>query len=241
MTLILGPLEQFLAGKTPSNPENEYRIMHRNARRLQGLINQLLDLSKLDAGGLKLQAQPTAIGQSLKTLCHSFLSHAEQLGVRLMLDFPETDQIVYLDREKFEKILTNILSNAFKFTPKGGVVQVRLMLQQQQFIGHSGGEGDTVKIEISDSGIGIMPEQLPHIFDRFYQADGGQTRVQEGSGIGLALARELVELHHGDIRVASEPGKGTTFSIKLPTGKLHLQDEEIISEDLPKFMIFNRR
>lgn len=233
LTLILGPLEQFLAGKLPSSPENDYRIMHRNALRLQGLINQLLDLSKLDAGGLKLQAQPTEIGRMLKTLCQSFLSLAEQLGVQLHLDFPGTEQVVYLDREKFEKILTNILSNTFKFTPKGGVVQVRLRLHLPSD-DDPGSDVSFVEIEIRDTGIGITQEQLPHIFDRFYQADAGQNRVQEGSGIGLALARELVELHHGDIRVASEPGKGTTFFIKLPTGKSHLQDEEIISENLPE-------
>jgi DNA-binding response OmpR family regulator len=128
---------------------------------------------------------------------------------------------VYFDRDKMEKVLTNLLSNAFKFTSAGGRVRVEISNSRTQM-------PNVAQIFVSDTGIGIHQEELPHVFDRFYQVDASQTREQEGSGIGLALTKELVELHHGTIDVRSEIGKGTKFTILLPLGNKHLSPGEIV-------------
>ncbi len=135
----------------------------------------------------------------------------------------EDEVIVYLDKDKIERIITNILSNAFKFTPEGGRIIVTLSKDDKY-----------VNTIISDTGIGIPKEKMSKIFDRFYQVDGSHTREQEGTGIGLALTKELVELHKGKIEVESEESKGTTFTVRIPLGREHLKTEEII-ENAQKF------
>jgi signal transduction histidine kinase/ligand-binding sensor domain-containing protein/DNA-binding response OmpR family regulator len=252
LTLILGPIEKWKinaeSGKSPdlqivadgkasstpgaglqpiSSIRDELSIdmtmAARNARRLLRLINQLLDLSKIEAGGMKLQAAPGNIVPFVRGIAQSFQSSAGKRSVALHVK-AETDEIdLYFDRDKMEKILTNLLSNAFKFTGEGGSVTVSMR--------SSGGTNDgapagRVTITVSDTGIGIPPEDLPHVFDRFYQVDASQTREQEGTGIGLALTKELVELHHGRISVESEVGKGTTFTVELPMGRSHLRNDE---------------
>ena len=125
-----------------------------------------------------------------------------------------------LDRDKFEKIITNILSNAFKFTPEGGRIEITINRADNY-----------ITVSVSDTGIGIQKEKMSKIFDRFYQVDGSHTREQEGTGIGLSLTKELIELHKGKIEVESEAGKGSTFRISLPLGKEHLKPEEICKAD----------
>jgi two-component sensor histidine kinase len=198
-------------------------MMQRNAHRLLRLINQLLDLSKLEAGAMKLRASRMNIVPLVKGIVYSFETSAgmRSIGLNVVVDQDEIE--VYCDKDMVEKILSNLLSNAFKFTPEGGKVVVQISHPKSQIPNH-------VEISVSDTGIGIPPEQLDKVFDRFYQVDASQTREHEGSGIGLALVKELVELHHGTIQVESEVGVGTTFTVRLPLGRSHLKDEEVVEE-----------
>lgn len=234
LTLILGPLEQFLAHKFSGDPAVQYRIMYRNARRLHELINQLLDLSKLEAGQMSLQTRPENIVSFLRTLVMSFTSLAERKRISLKFEAQEDEITVYLDRDKVEKIITNLLSNAFKFTPEEGKIKAAVAVGSSSHLSLSlplpTAETEFAEITVSDTGPGIPPDRLEKIFDRFYQLDDSQTRKQEGSGIGLALVKELVELHKGNIRVSSEPGRGSCFVVRLPLGKGHLREDEIITD-----------
>ena len=216
LTLILGPVKQVMERIKDDKNKDELRIAHKNANKLLGLVNQLLDISKIESGNMKLSTSPINYIQLLKALTLSFASYAERKSITLKFNSTEDEIILYLDRDKIEKIITNILSNAFKFTPEGGRIEVTLHKDDKY-----------VNTIISDTGIGISKEKIPKIFDRFYQVDGSHTREQEGTGIGLALTKELVDLHKGKIEVESEESKGTTFTISIPLGKEHLMPEEI--------------
>ena len=196
-------------------------IIKRNASRLYSLVNQLLDLSKLEAGKMKLEASEQNIMPLLKGYVLSFSSLAERKKITLSFNTIEENLNVYIDKDKVEKIINNLLSNAFKFTPEGGKIDFTV----EKLIEYA-------EIRIADNGIGIAKERIDKIFDRFYQVDGSHTRESEGTGIGLALTKELVELHKGKIEVESEYGKGTTLKILLPLGKDHLKPEEIIEKEI---------
>ncbi len=237
LTLILGPLEKLRSKIKDYESEEELNIIQRNALRLQNLINQLLSLSKLESGQMKLRAQETNIVSLVNNCVQSFESLAKSKNIELNFQAEEKNIVVFIDRDKLEKIIFNLLSNAFKFTGEGGIVQVKVGSKQYavgkkeskdfaNFQLPSASPGMCVLLKISDTGRGIPSEKLPHIFDRFYQADQTYTKDQEGSGIGLALTKELVELHHGKISVESKLGKGTTFTIWLPMGKEHLRGNE---------------
>jgi signal transduction histidine kinase/ligand-binding sensor domain-containing protein/DNA-binding response OmpR family regulator len=249
LTLILGPIRKWKertvarlsraalpesgSGELPNNMgelHNDMSMAERNAHRLLRLINQLLDLSKLESGAMKLHACCLNIVPFIKGVVFSFESSAGVRGVSLKVVVQHKEIEVYTDRDMVEKIVSNLLSNAFKFTPKGGTVGVTLTpILSLDGEGVSGGWGEGfVEIEVSDTGIGIPPDQLDKVFDRFYQVDASQTREQEGSGIGLALVKELVELHRGTIQVESVVGRGTTFTVRLPMGRKHLKYEEIV-------------
>ncbi len=212
LTLILGPVKQMIEKLNEGKMKDDLSLVHRNANKLLGLVNQLLDISKIESGNMKLRTTPQNIIPLLKALVLSFTSYAERKQITLKFNSSEDEIIVYLDREKIEKIFTNLLSNAFKFTPNGGSIETRVTQDNSYF-----------KVGISDTGIGIAEEKLKRIFDRFYQVDGSHTREQEGTGIGLSLTKELVELHKGKIEVESEEGKGTTFTVSLLLGKDHLK------------------
>ena len=216
LTLILGPVKQVMERIKDEKNKDELRIAHKNANKLLGLVNQLLDISKLESGNMKLSTSPINYIPLLKALTLSFASYSERKRITLKFNSTEDEIILYLDRDKIEKIITNILSNAFKFTPEGGRIEVTL-----------GKDDKYVNTIISDTGIGIPKEKMLKIFDRFYQVDGSHTREQEGTGIGLSLTKELIDLHKGKIEVESEESKGTTFIISIPLGKEHLMPEEI--------------
>lgn len=240
LTLILGPAEQMLERHSGDDKKN-LSLIRRNAQRLLQLVNQLLDLSRLEHGGLKLQASPGDFIAFLKGLVMSFESLAERKSIALQFEAQPSEGFKpsesYFDHDKIETIFINLLSNAFKFTPEGGRVSVQLSVNSR-----SEAEIPTARdnqsplntgywtlITVQDTGEGMPAEQLPYIFDRFYQVDSSSRRVHGGSGIGLALVKELVELHYGSIIVASEEGVGTTFTIRLPLGKEHLKPEEIVA------------
>ncbi|MEE9572134.1 MAG: ATP-binding protein, partial [Candidatus Neomarinimicrobiota bacterium] len=219
LTLILDPVKELMNTEKDTGKKEELKRVHRNADMLYGLVNQLMDLSKLEAGKMTLKTCEENIVPILKGLVLSFASLAERKNITLKFDSSDEVIVAYIDIEKVEKIVINILSNAFKFTKEGKNINVDIRVREEN-----------TEIVISDEGIGISKERLKNIFDRFYQVDSSHTREHEGTGIGLALTKELVELHKGEIGVESEEGKGTTFIVRLPLGRNHLKPEEICEE-----------
>jgi len=229
LTLIMGPLEQMLTGPLEKEREQKkkMRLMLRNSRRLLSLINQLLALSKFDSGTIKLQAFRQNIVPFLKGILNSFDSLAVQNEVELIFQTEAEEIPLFYDPEKLEEVISNLLSNAVKFTPAGGRITLAVKVKESQ----SGiGEHGFLEISISDTGPGIPLGDMAHIFDRFYQADSTYEHHRQGTGIGLAIAREIVELHHGVITADSTgiEGVGTRFVIQLPMGDAHLKPEEIV-------------
>jgi CheY-like chemotaxis protein/nitrogen-specific signal transduction histidine kinase len=220
LTLILGPMETLVSAARDEKSREELGMVHRNAKRLLTLVNQLLDLSRIEAHRMKLSAREMDLVELVRGIAASFESLAARRSIQLSVTW--SDPIVgYFDGDVVEKILTNLLSNAFKFTRDGGQVSVTVGRQ----VSPAGGE--EAAIEVGDTGIGIQSDELEKIFDRFYQVDGTQTREHEGTGIGLAVTKELVQLHKGHISVSSELERGSTFTIRLPLGKEHLSQEDI--------------
>jgi ligand-binding sensor domain-containing protein/signal transduction histidine kinase/DNA-binding response OmpR family regulator len=248
LTLIKGPVKQMLQGKFAGNVKEQYKMILRNSDRLLGLINQILDLSKLESGEIKLKVVETNIIKYLKGMVLSFASLAESRKVTLKFSSNGNSLMGYVDRDKLEKIVTNLLSNAFKFTPERGKIVVNLStvipakagIQEKNWIPHQVRDDKSkenhpniVKLTVSNTGSGIPREQLDKIFDRFYQADDAFKKDSEGSGIGLALTKELVEVCHGEINVrcqGSEPNAQTIFTVLLPIDKGHLKPEEVVEE-----------
>jgi signal transduction histidine kinase/ligand-binding sensor domain-containing protein/AraC-like DNA-binding protein len=206
LTLILGQIESVMRETKKAKDKNKLKIADRNAKRLLTLINQLLDLSKIEAGSMELKADTFNIIPFLKNLFYSFETLAEDHRIKLKFETNADFIPVKLDPDKMEKVFYNLISNALKFTPGPGEIAVQLRMINET----------EVNIRIRDTGIGIHSKQLRYIFDLFYQADSSTTRKNEGTGIGLALAKELVSLHHGNITVKSEEGIGTEFVITLP-------------------------
>jgi signal transduction histidine kinase/DNA-binding NarL/FixJ family response regulator/ligand-binding sensor domain-containing protein len=225
ITLLMGPLEQLIADCRDNETERKRKLtlMQRNAQRLLRLINQLLELSKLDSGKMKLQAAKKDVVSFVKGITDSFRFLVQQKEMDLVFrvdrenETKEKEILLYIDLRKMEDIMSNLLINAVKFTPAGG--EIRAAVKEFE---------ECVEISVSDTGPGIPADQLAHVFDRFFQADATYEHYQKGSGIGLALSKELVELHHGIITARSKEGEGTTFTIRLPMGKEHLAAEEIV-------------
>jgi signal transduction histidine kinase/ligand-binding sensor domain-containing protein/DNA-binding response OmpR family regulator len=225
LTLILGPAEKISKNQS-SNPVKDAGIITRNSRRLLQLVNQLLDLSKLDVGKLKLEASPGNIISFVKGIALSFESLSESRDIMVKIKYDKEYLEIYFDKEKMVKVFSNLLSNAFKFSPTRGNVLINIVETLN----------NAVEIKIRNTGVVIPEKELPKIFDRFYQVDSSQTKEYEGTGIGLALVKELVELHHGKITVDSEVGNSeragwTEFTINLPLGREHLKDDEILSTE----------
>ncbi len=206
LTLILGQIDSVLGTNIHTDEKVKLQVANRNAKRLLTLINQLLDLSKIEVGKLDLRQEDHNIVSFLKSLFFSFESLAVSQQIHLKFESDKDNITVQYDPDKMEIIFYNLLSNAIKFTPNGGSISIVIVATDKNL----------VEISVNDTGEGITPEQLPHIFDRFYQADSSTTRSYEGTGIGLALAKELVLLHGGSIHVQSQYGKGTSFTLKFP-------------------------
>ncbi len=231
LTLIMGPLEQRLSESTDQRQIEEMRMMLRNSHRLLNLINQLLDLSKLESGRMQLQAAQQDIIPFLKGLVGSFESLTEQKELELSFQAQQEKSSLYFDAEKFEKVIVNLISNAVKFTPAGGEITVTAAERPAE----ENYPGGYLEIKVSDTGVGIAGEELAYVFDRFYQAGKSTDRQRRGTGIGLALAKELVELHHGEIAVHSREGEGSKFIIRLLLGVDHLQPDEMVVEPQAAF------
>jgi len=223
LTLILSPLENMLMKENlEENDRNNLEMMYRNAVRLLGLINQLLDLSKIDAGRLKVELIEYDIYKVLRLIARSFTPMAERKKIEYQVEIPDGELITYFDRDKLEKIITNLLTNAFKFTPEKGKVSCKIKFNDRK----EGMIKNSLEIIVQDSGRGIPVEQLEKIFDRFYQVADTWKNGISGTGIGLSLTKELVTLQHGKIVVESKPDEGSRFIIKIPLGKDHLKEHE---------------
>jgi len=237
LTLIGGPLEEILEETCDTQQKSRIEMTLRNTHRLQRLVDQLLDLAQLESGKMTLQARPVRLIPFLQNLIASFESYAHRKNIEL--DFHTNDQlastIIFIDPDEMEKVIVNLVANALKYTSSGGRVEVA--------VGRSSGSRimpltataratELVEITVRDTGVGIPEKALPHIFDYFYRYLDENTRRESGTGIGLALTKELVELHHGTILVTSQENEGSEFAIRLPLGKAHLKPEEIVSENL---------
>ena len=213
LTLIQGPAQQILSSNDLPKIHTQAQIIDRNANRLFNLVNQLLDLSKIEAQKMELKLQHGSISSFTAEIVQAFqaLAIKQQIQLDFITNSDETEEILVLfDADKIEKILYNLLSNAFKFTSKQGRIFCQLNLS---FLSSNNIQAQII---VEDNGKGIEEKALPHIFDRFYQADSSFTRQAEGTGIGLALVKELTELLEGTIEVDSTVGKGTTFTLQLP-------------------------
>ena len=218
LTLMLGPLEDALQSETAPPPAS-LELLHRNAMRLLKLVNALLDFSRIEAGRLRATYQATDLSLLTKELSSLFRGAVERAGLQLIVDCEALAEPVYVDHEMWEKVILNLLSNALKSTFDG---EIRVHLR---------GDGAGAELRVTDTGTGISAEDLPRIFDRFSRIENARRRSHEGSGIGLALVRELVEMHGGSIGVESALGKGTTFTVKLPFGQTHLEHGHIRSSE----------
>jgi PAS domain S-box-containing protein len=218
LTLMLGPVEDTLADRAdPLTPAQRERLdlARRSALRLQKLVNTLLDFSRIEAGRAQASYQATDLAALTAELASNFRSAMEKAGLALEVDCPPLAEPAWVDRDMWEKIVLNLLSNAFKFTFEGSV---RVSLAAQ---------GDQIVLAVRDTGTGIPAAELPRIFERFRRVEGARSRTHEGTGIGLAFVQELARLHGGAVSVESEEGKGSTFRVAIPAGKDHLPAERI--------------
>ncbi len=219
LTLMLGPLQDALdrPGLAPWARER-LAMVQRNGQRLATLVNALLEFSRIEAGRATSTFRPTDLAALTAELASSFRSAMEAAGLAFDVGCPALPQPVFLDRDHWERIVLNLLSNALKYTLQGGV-SVRV-----------GSAADAAVVTIEDSGVGIPEHELPRIFERFHRIEGAPARTHEGSGIGLALVQELMRLHRGRIEVESHPGRGTRFALHLPFGHAHLPAEQVRHE-----------
>jgi adenylate cyclase len=218
ITLIQGPLESAVsAGEGLSHEQSNIAL--RNSRRLLRLVNQLLDLQRLDAGRMQPSFRKCDLVEFVSQIVESFRPYCEKKELNLLTELDQCPA-VYLDMEKFDKVVYNLLSNAMKFTPQNGSITVRLQYT-----------GSDCILQVEDTGIGIAEEQIPHLFERFRQAEGSENRSYEGTGLGLALVKELVEVHGGTVAVDSIYESGTNFTISLPSGNAHLNASQIVETE----------
>jgi signal transduction histidine kinase len=216
LTLMLGPVEDMASDpRLPAVARSRLEVVHRSSQRLLKLVNSLLEFSRIEAGRVQATFEPTDLALLTRDLVSTFGSALELAGLNLTQLMEPLSEPVYVDRDMWERVVLNLVSNAFKYTLEGEI-EIRL----------SRADGHAV-LSVRDTGIGIPPEALPRLFDRFYRVEGAEGRTHEGTGIGLALVHELIKLHGGTVSVDSELGKGTTFTIRLPLGSEHLPPERI--------------
>lgn len=210
LTLMLAPLEDLIASSNGREDVDILRLIHRNALRLLRLVNSLLDFSRIEAGRVRASYSPVDLCALTRDLASNFSSLMERAGLRYEIDCNPLSQPVWVDTEMWEKIVLNLLSNAFKFTLAGSV---RVSLTEQDH---------RAELRVTDTGTGISQSELPHVFERFHRVQGARGRTFEGTGIGLALVQELVRLHAGTVGVESTPGEGSSFAVTIPFGFRHL-------------------
>jgi signal transduction histidine kinase/DNA-binding response OmpR family regulator len=220
LTLMIGPLQDLLATTNeplPGEAAKAIEVAHRNGLRLLKLVNTLLEFSRIEAGRIEANYEPTDLAAFTTELASVFRSAIEKAGLSLVVRCQPLPDVVYVDRDMWERIVLNLLSNAFKFTFDGSIT---VSLEWR---------GDHVELRVADTGVGIAPSDLPRMFERFHRVKAARARTQEGTGIGLALVQELARLHGGSVSVSSQEGQGTTFVVSVRTGTSHLPQERIAS------------
>ncbi|MCD7898854.1 MAG: response regulator [Bacteroides sp.] len=229
MTLIISPLEKLLAG-ADQELRPTYLMIYRNAQRILRLINQLMDIRKLDKGQMHLRFRETDIVGFIEDLMQTFDYQAQHKNISFSFQHSVPELKAWVDLNNFDKVLLNVLSNAFKFTPKGGEIRVELTSGTDENL--YGPLREYFEITVSDNGIGIEEDKIEQIFERFYQINNDLTKSNFGTGIGLHLSRSLVELHHGTIKVENRKEQsGSRFIIRLPLGNTHLRSDELENPD----------
>ena len=220
LTLLLGPIEEAMQNPAlDAGHKAELDIAYRNALRMQKLVNTLLEFSRIEAERVDGKFTRVDIFRLTQDLASTFRSAVEKAGMALNISCGDSEADVYVDVEMWEKIVLNLLSNAFKYTNRGHI-DVQIQVADGQ-----------VLLSVTDTGIGIAADQLDKIFERFHRVENIQGRSQEGTGIGLSMVKELVKIHKGNISVSSQPGVGSTFTVVIPTGKAHLEDSRIAEND----------
>ena len=218
LTLMLGPIQEVLArgsGELPADVRGKLELVNRNSERMLKLVNTLLDFSRIEAGRMTARHELTNLASFTAELCSFFRSAIENAGLDFIVNCPPLAGAVYVDRGMWEKIVLNLLSNALKFTFTGNI---GLDLVQVDTL---------VELRVSDTGTGIPKEEIPYLFERFHRVEGARGRTFEGTGIGLALVKELVQLHHGTVRAASGVGEGSVFIVSIPLGRAHLAPDRL--------------
>lgn len=218
LSLMLGPLEDMLAraDELPAGMKEELQLAQRNTRRLLKLVNSLLDFSSIEAGRMQAAYAPVDMVALTRDLVSNFEPAIKKAGVTLVTDYEHLSQPVYVDRDMWEKIVLNLVSNAFKYTLEG-----KIIISLREYADH-------IALAVEDTGVGIPEQELPHLFQRFHRVHNKNGRSQEGTGIGLSLVNELVKLHGGTIQVYSREGEGTVFTIHIPLGHAHLPADNIV-------------
>lgn len=220
LTLMLGPLEELVAGRDGNQTSNERNLIgvaYRNGLRLLKLVNSLLDFARIEAGRVQASYASTDLAAFTADLASSFRSATDKAGLRFIVNCPPLPEPVYVDRDMWEKLVLNLISNAFKFTFEG---EISVELAQTE-------DGSAAQFTVRDTGTGIPDEEMPRLFERFHRVEGARGRTHEGTGIGLALVQELVKLHGGGISARSELGHGSAFTVRVPFGSAHLPKERV--------------
>ncbi|HTF81025.1 MAG TPA: ATP-binding protein [Cytophagales bacterium] len=230
LTLMLGPLEDVLTSHNALHPKDleQLNIVYQNSLRLLKLVNTLLDFSRIEAKRVQISYQATDFSSLTCELANAFQSAIENAGLKYTVSCPSLSEDIFIDRDMWEKIVLNLLSNAFKFTFEGSI-----KVWTEETSNHA-------VFRLQDSGVGIPEVELPHLFKRFHRVRNTRSRSHEGTGIGLAFAKELVELHGGHIEVSSRPGQGTTFSVFIPKGQKHLDPDRIFNQSSDNGYIHSR-
>ncbi|HEY5326437.1 MAG TPA: hybrid sensor histidine kinase/response regulator transcription factor, partial [Mucilaginibacter sp.] len=224
ISLILAPVEKLMSIPTEENISREVSVIKRNARRLLNLVNQLLDFRKMEGQELRLNLSRGDLVAFIRDAANSFQDISERKKIRFEFQSEVESLRARFDSDKVERIVFNLLSNAFKFTGAGGLVSVNLSLIHQA-------EANSLQIIISDSGVGIPETDQPRIFEKFFQHDTPEIILNQGSGIGLSIVKEFIELHGGDVTVVSEPGKGTSFTVVLPV--IDAGEHAVVAKPIP--------
>ncbi|CAN5334640.1 two-component regulator propeller domain-containing protein [soil metagenome] len=234
LTLILGPMEELAGSGTHHNVKDKIMLMHQQTRKLLDLVNQLMDFRKVESGYISLRASQGNVMAFLTEIFLIFKLKAQELHLDYAMEAPDEDIPLYFDRSKLEIVLTNLLSNAFKFTPEGGKIRLAVSVvgsADDPAIFQNGTLRDNyLQLTVRDWGIGMNPDEVDKIFDPYYQASHTDTLRMTGTGIGLSLVKQFVEAHSGEVTVQSELGLGTTFTLRLPFGKAHLSPASIREE-----------
>lgn len=230
LTLIIDPIEKLMLHKTDEKTSRLYNVIYQNACRISRLVNQLMDVRRIDKGVILVKFQEIDLAGFIREIAQSYEILAAEKNINFRIDAPEEPVMVWIDPLNFEKVILNLLSNAFKFTPSGG--EVGIDIKYDKITGNENKPLNAVRIEVSDTGIGIKENDIQRIFNRFYQIESDDPAHRGGTGVGLHLSRALVKLHGGEIKAENRvDGPGSRFIIQLPLGNKHLPEEDLVTTE----------